>query len=525
MGWFKNGIIPPGVLELPPLNQLPPEDPRYPLKYAGGIGIDTGVVLSTGWVSDTTDPYQEPGQGDGVEGPNNGAERSNVLNSAGSVTGTDIDLDFAEMVYPGRDVFGGDPTVLVFQVTFTTPGYVRASYVWATDEFPAFLQETVNEVFNDSFAILIKNGDLQSTNDYELLAKFTMFGAWNCGDPFFKMNQVAHVPSSLLEALHAIPKEPIWENSIISFPNRADLDVPNYDHEFGGFTKVSTNETSDRLGPGTYTIKIVVQDVFDKQVDSALFLPKHSVKFFDVLAADFDGDGDVDGDDFLIWQSGFGNPEADHWSEGDADFDGDVDGDDFLIWQNQFKSEGNADKWRADFDRDGDVDGDDFLIWQQWNGMESCATRFDGDADGNEKVNGDDFLIWQSEFGEGSGGGGSKGGESATGGDGPTAAAASAEEAIADSTFSTDFNGDGAINAADVAVLTSHSGFDSEASRADDDVNGDGRFDAADLLAWEDGDVSTGNETSLTGQIIEAIFYYNQVFGVGTIPEWLLDSE
>ena len=46
---------------------------------------------------------------------------------------------------------------------------------------------------------------------------------------------------------------------------------------------------------------------------------------------DFDGDGDVDGDDFLTWQASFGIDAG-----GDADADGDTDGDDFLIWQSEF---------------------------------------------------------------------------------------------------------------------------------------------------------------------------------------------
>ena len=45
---------------------------------------------------------------------------------------------------------------------------------------------------------------------------------------------------------------------------------------------------------------------------------------------DYDGDGDVDGDDFLRWQASFGVDAG-----GDADGDGDTDGDDFLIWQSE----------------------------------------------------------------------------------------------------------------------------------------------------------------------------------------------
>ncbi|MBA3480585.1 MAG: pre-peptidase C-terminal domain-containing protein [Pirellulales bacterium] len=53
-------------------------------------------------------------------------------------------------------------------------------------------------------------------------------------------------------------------------------------------------------------------------------------------AADFDQDGDVDGEDLSRWQTGFGNPgDA---STGDSDQDLDVDGDDFLAWQRQLGS-------------------------------------------------------------------------------------------------------------------------------------------------------------------------------------------
>jgi hypothetical protein len=53
--------------------------------------------------------------------------------------------------------------------------------------------------------------------------------------------------------------------------------------------------------------------------------------------ADFDKDGDVDGDDLTRWTSNFGlNALA------DADGDGDSDGADFLAWQRQLGSSINA---------------------------------------------------------------------------------------------------------------------------------------------------------------------------------------
>jgi hypothetical protein len=57
-----------------------------------------------------------------------------------------------------------------------------------------------------------------------------------------------------------------------------------------------------------------------------------------LMPGDFDVDGDVDGDDFLAWQTGFGTQSGAQKSDGDYDNDGDVDGNDFLGWQADFGS-------------------------------------------------------------------------------------------------------------------------------------------------------------------------------------------
>lgn len=54
------------------------------------------------------------------------------------------------------------------------------------------------------------------------------------------------------------------------------------------------------------------------------------------LSADYDGDGDVDGNDFLVWQNNFPTFGGATVATGDSDKDADVDGEDFLSWQNQF---------------------------------------------------------------------------------------------------------------------------------------------------------------------------------------------
>ncbi len=53
----------------------------------------------------------------------------------------------------------------------------------------------------------------------------------------------------------------------------------------------------------------------------------------------------------------------------------------------------------ADFDGDGDIDGQDFLAWQRGLGILSGADATQGDANGDGAVNEDDFAIWSSQYG------------------------------------------------------------------------------------------------------------------------------
>ena len=53
-------------------------------------------------------------------------------------------------------------------------------------------------------------------------------------------------------------------------------------------------------------------------------------------SADFDGDGDVDGRDFLIWQRGFSLVGQEDNSNGDANHDGTVDAEDLAVFQTQY---------------------------------------------------------------------------------------------------------------------------------------------------------------------------------------------
>jgi len=53
----------------------------------------------------------------------------------------------------------------------------------------------------------------------------------------------------------------------------------------------------------------------------------------------------------------------------------------------------------ADFDGDGDVDGADFLVWQRGFGLTGNATPSNGDANGDTNVDSLDLAIWERQFG------------------------------------------------------------------------------------------------------------------------------
>jgi hypothetical protein len=55
-----------------------------------------------------------------------------------------------------------------------------------------------------------------------------------------------------------------------------------------------------------------------------------------VSTADFDDDGDVDGDDFLVWQRGVGTLGTGTLTTGDANSDGNIDALDLDVWEAQF---------------------------------------------------------------------------------------------------------------------------------------------------------------------------------------------
>jgi hypothetical protein len=76
------------------------------------------------------------------------------------------------------------------------------------------------------------------------------------------------------------------------------------------------------------------QDINDPIIDLEVDFDDIRLDASPLASADFDGDGDVDGNDLATWQTAYGVT-----SGGDASGDGQTNGADFLAWQRQFTGE------------------------------------------------------------------------------------------------------------------------------------------------------------------------------------------
>lgn len=91
----------------------------------------------------------------------------------------------------------------------------------------------------------------------------------------------------------------------------------------------ANNANSDGTLGTTTQNAVFFDDLFVDATGSHLTTPS-------AVPGDFDGDRDVDGADFVAWQTNFPKATGALPSEGDADGDGDVDGADFVVWQTHF---------------------------------------------------------------------------------------------------------------------------------------------------------------------------------------------
>ena len=193
--------------------------------FSGGrtvLGMDSGIILSTGDVSIADDPNVDNG-------------------STGTASGeSDQQLD---------EEFGmetQDTTALEFTVELEQAGDLFLNFVFASEEYNEFS----NTQFNDVLAIFVDDENIALVNG-EPVSVNTVNG----GNPY---------------GANALNSE--------LFKNNSPLDDGEYlnDIAYDGFTEILT-ATKMGLDAGVHHIRIAISDVSDSQFDSAVFIQANSI--------------------------------------------------------------------------------------------------------------------------------------------------------------------------------------------------------------------------------------------------------
>lgn len=186
---------------------------------SAGIGIDQGIVLSSGFANNAS-----------IQGPNNADDKTGELGIGGDAQLTGL---------AGNPTF--DATVLQFDFT-TAGGNLFFNYVFASEEYNEF----ANTPFNDVFGFF-----LDGTNIALIPGTSTRvsINTVNGGNPF---GTNAHHPE---------------------FYHNNDLQDggPFFNIQFDGFTTVF-QAVALNLSSGTHHIKLAVADSLDDTYDSAVFI-------------------------------------------------------------------------------------------------------------------------------------------------------------------------------------------------------------------------------------------------------------
>lgn len=180
---------------------------------SSGIGIDSGIILTTGQASDAVGPNNDAY----TTGNNGTGGDANLSSLAGNTTNDATTLEF-DFQTAGGDVF--------------------FNYVFASEEYP----EYANDIYNDVFAF------------------------------FLDGQNIALIPGTTtpVSINNVNGGNPLGTNAVNpQFYN--DNDGGNFDIEYNGFTKLFTAQALG-LAPGTHRIKLAIADVGDDALDSAVFI-------------------------------------------------------------------------------------------------------------------------------------------------------------------------------------------------------------------------------------------------------------
>ncbi|MFA9460154.1 choice-of-anchor L domain-containing protein [Thiohalorhabdus methylotrophus] len=189
---------------------------------SSGIGIDQGVVMTTGSAAD-------------VDNTNTSDATSTDTNAAG-----DPDLD--NLVAPEETQ---DAAVLEFDFT-TDSGNLAFNYVFASEEY----NEYVNQEFNDVFGFFLDGQNIA-------------------------LLPGTSTPVSINNVNGGNPLGTNASNAQLYNNNDLDDGGPNFDFEYDGFTDVLTAQGTN-LGTGTHSIKLAIADTADGLFDSGVFIESGS---------------------------------------------------------------------------------------------------------------------------------------------------------------------------------------------------------------------------------------------------------
>ncbi len=240
---------------------------------------------------------------------------------------------------------------------------------WATSAFVVDVPVTQSGILTEAqIVIFARDLDLNPENDLEDIYDFSMdFHVWSDGvqsgpDSFFDNaigNLVAgHLAVSVNSTSSSVINVEEWgttgpgSNPTMFKTYRVTIDLASFGIALQSGEQYVAAVIDPYLGPiGRGTLFRVIgsratgfEDLFQQfdtpLVDRPGFLASQHNNPFQQYAAkltlgngDFDGDDDVDGRDFLVWQRNFGGSVT---PDQDANGDGIADGKDLAIWQSLY---------------------------------------------------------------------------------------------------------------------------------------------------------------------------------------------
>ena len=184
------------------------------------IGFDSGVILSTGNITEAS-------------GPNNAANVGANLNNAGTAEMTAL---------AGVNTFDAITLEFDFEVQSST---IQFNYVFASEEYPEFAPPN-NSGFNDVFAFYISGPGITGQENIALVPNSTSAVAIN------NINPVT--------------------NSQYYFDNAGGNDV-----QFDGFTTILEASRGNLTPCQVYRLRLVIADAGDGVYSSAVFLQENSL--------------------------------------------------------------------------------------------------------------------------------------------------------------------------------------------------------------------------------------------------------